>query len=91
MYDYYYHISSEHYLDDIKVPTLAISCREDPVCRQENIPIEKLYKNPNIITLVSQRGGHVEYISGWQEEWWAYRTALEYFSTFEMRKKISAK
>lgn len=82
VYDYYYHISSEHVIENIKVPTLAISCAEDPVCLKENIPIEKLYRNENIITLITERGGHIEYFTD-NEEWFAFKVALRYFQVLE--------
>lgn len=81
--DYYYHISSEHYIDKIITPTLSINCREDPISRIENVPIEKLYKNPYIINLITERGGHIEYLSGFEADWWGYTIALEYFQFFE--------
>jgi predicted alpha/beta-fold hydrolase len=83
VYDYYYHISSEHVVDNIRVPTLVVSCAEDPVCLKENIPYEKLYRNENIVTLIAARGGHIEYLSGKNEEWFGFKIALKYFEMLE--------
>lgn len=80
--DYYHEFSCDHVLQDIQTPSLFINNLEDPVCYKENIPINLLYKNPNIITLISERGGHVEYLSGREETWWAFETALNYFEFF---------
>jgi len=74
-------------IEDIKVPTLCISSREDPICIHQSIPVEKLYKNENIIFLLAERGGHIEYLSGWRAEWWGFKMALEYFDYFERQKK----
>lgn len=83
VYDYYIDISSEHVIEDIKVPSLFISNEEDPICLKENIPIEKIYKNENTILLFMERGGHVEYFSGYKAERWCYDAALHYLDYFE--------
>ena len=80
--DYYHHISCEHRLLEINVPSLFISNLEDPICSKECIPINLLYKNKNFITLISDRGGHVEYVCGKNKEWWAFKTSLKYFEYF---------
>ena len=81
--DYYHHLSCDHLIGDIEHPCLFISCLEDPICYKENIPITTLYQNKNIITLFAERGGHIEYLSGWSKEWWAFKLSLEYFDYFE--------
>lgn len=83
IYDYYTNISSENRIDNIKVPSLFINNQEDPICIKESVPIEKIYHNKNTILLFTQRGGHIEYLSGWNAEWWAFKTALNYFEYFE--------
>ena len=88
VYDYYNNYASESVIEDIKVPTLFISNKEDPICRSHFVPFEKIYRNPNTILLLTQRGGHVEYLSGWKMEWWAFETALDYFSYFEKNDVI---
>ena len=80
--DYYHDISCDHWIPEITLPCLFISNLEDPICTKEGIPVNLLYKNKNIITLISDRGGHVEYVSGKDGEWWAYKTSLEYFDYF---------
>lgn len=83
IFDYHHHISCEHALAEIKLPSLFINNREDPICVKESVPIDKIYKNENFILLMVERGGHIEYLSGRKPEWWAFNTALEYFSYFE--------
>lgn len=83
VYDYYMNISSETRIESIKVPSLFISNQEDPICIKESVPIEKIYNNENTILLFAERGGHIEYFSGWNADWWAFITALDYFEYFE--------
>ena len=86
IYEYYYHVSSEHVIERIKVPTLCLNTTEDPICLKENIPIEKLFINENIITLITQRGGHIEYLSGKNNDWFGFQLGLHYFKFFESQK-----
>lgn len=83
VYDYYMNISSETRIDTIRIPTLFISNQEDPICIKESVPIERIYNNENTILLFAERGGHIEYLSGWRVDWWAFATALDYFEYFE--------
>ena len=85
--DYYFHISCEYKLKDINKPSLFLSNFEDPICVKENIPIDLLYKNDNIITLITNRGGHNEYLSGWDRQWWAFLLSIHYFEYFEKKRK----
>ena len=83
VYDYHHNISCEYVLNDIKVPSLFINNREDPICSKETIPLDKIYKNDKLILLLVDKGGHIEYLSGNKPEWWAFDMALEYFKYFE--------
>ena len=84
--DYYHEFSCDHLIEDISVPSLFISNKEDPICYIENIPLSNLYRNPQIVTLIAERGGHVEYICGKEERWWAFEVGLKYFDYFLAKK-----
>lgn len=77
--DYYHEFSCDHILEDISKPSLFINNFEDPVCYKENIPFSDLYRNENIFTLISERGGHTEYLCGKEERWWAFEIGLKYY------------
>ena len=64
---------------------------EDPVCLKENIPIERLYRNENIVSLIANRGGHIEYLTGSNEEWFGFKLALIYFTIFEENHSFGQK
>jgi predicted alpha/beta-fold hydrolase len=36
---------------------------------------------------MTERGGHIEYLSGWRVQWWAFNVALEYFKYFEIDRR----
>lgn len=79
IFDYYNCMSSESVLDRIKVPLLAINSLDDPVCSKHAIPVEKIISNENIIALLFERGGHVEFFHGWRSEWFGFDLAVQYF------------
>ena len=81
--DYYHNFSCEKDLINISKPSLFLNNLEDPICVKENIPIDVLYKNENVINLVTNRGGHIEYLNGFKSEWWAFLLSIHYFKFFE--------
>ncbi len=83
IYGYYRQISCEKKLESITKPCLFIDNAEDPICLKEIIPVDDIYCNPNLISITTERGGHVEYFSGWKCKWWAYELSLKYFEYFE--------
>ena len=78
---FYLDISSTHYMKSIKIPSLFIHSLDDPVCIKEMIPIEEIRKNKNCILLLTQSGGHIEFLSGERKpSRWAFKAAFEYLT-----------
>ena len=50
--------------DKIAVPTIVLHSRDDPLVGHETTLWEEAYKNPNVISLVLDRGGHTAYSQG---------------------------
>ncbi len=61
--DYYRQSSSRYYLKTISVPTLLIQSKDDPFMTEKVIP-DKKELSAKIILEVTERGGHVGFISG---------------------------
>jgi predicted alpha/beta-fold hydrolase len=59
--DYYYAGSSLPHVQDIKVPTMVIHSRDDPIIPIECLPVDECVANNNIILGIVNRGGHVCY------------------------------
>jgi predicted alpha/beta-fold hydrolase len=59
--DYYYEGSSFSVVKDIKVPTMVIHSKDDPIIPFECLPIDECTANSNIIVGVVNSGGHVCY------------------------------
>lgn len=58
VFDYYNRLNCDQHLQNIKIPCLFINSYDDPVCKPEFIPIDKLNLNPNFITILTSKGGH---------------------------------
>ena len=58
-------------LEDIDIPFLTISSWDDPFipCHCHTHPIIAATKNPNIICLMTQRGGHTGWIESYGQSW----------------------
>lgn len=62
--DYYRQCSSSQFLDRIRVPTLLIHARNDPFLPSRAIPVKPMHRNPFIVPLILEGGGHVGFVSG---------------------------
>jgi predicted alpha/beta-fold hydrolase len=82
--DYYAQCSSRQYLRDICIPTLILHARDDPFMTPASIPGEGELSDQVRLEL-SDRGGHVGFISGglpWRPDYWLERRLLSYFMLF---------
>lgn len=59
--DYYSKASSKQYLSEIRVPTLIIHSRRDPICPITAVPLEEIRKNGSLTAIITNEGGHVGY------------------------------
>ncbi|MCD6039037.1 MAG: hypothetical protein K0S27_437 [Gammaproteobacteria bacterium] len=75
--DYYTQSSSRQYLAKIKVPTLILQAKDDPLVGEQILP-EKQDISSQIMLEISEKGGHVGFISGrfpWKIEYWLEQRA----------------
>lgn len=59
--DYYSKASSRQYIPDIRVPTLIIHSRKDPICPITAVPVREIGANKNLQTIITDEGGHIGY------------------------------
>lgn len=79
---YYATQSCGPFLSAIRRPTLVVAAVDDPLCRAEVIPRRVLEDSPHLTSHLSERGGHVAFISGgtpWRPRRWAESAALRFF------------
>ena len=83
VYEYYYEMSCEREIKNIKIPTLFLNNAEDPICFKEVIPIDDIFRNKNCVGLITERGGHIEYLSDWDQKWWGFELSMFFFKYLE--------
>ncbi|KAJ2004364.1 hypothetical protein GGI02_002656 [Coemansia sp. RSA 2322] len=67
--DYYHQNSCAQFMPKIRVPFLAISAMDDPVCPEDIIPRETFATNPHLMLALTQYGGHLGYHEDLASSW----------------------
>jgi predicted alpha/beta-fold hydrolase len=78
--DYMINSNPSEVFDDIKIPTLILNAKDDPVCHIENVYEHKhrMDKMDNVILVVTDRGSHCAYFEGLRATSWANRMIKEF-------------
>lgn len=79
--DYYYRSSSLRVTDRIRIPTLIIHAKDDPLIPFEPLRNPAVTNNPYILLLATEQGGHVAFISGnpnQEDRFWAENRVVEF-------------
>lgn len=65
------------------MPLLFISALDDPVVDPESMPVDVPEKNPNVIVVLTRRGGHLGFLEGWWPTGlnWSDRLMAKFLST----------
>lgn len=77
-------VSSVGFVKFIPIPTLAINSLNDMVSPPSAVPFEEINQNPNVIQIMVNSGGHLEYFSGFKLRRWGFDAILTYFKNIEM-------
>ena len=74
---YYNEASCLMRVHDIKVPTLVLHSKDDPIIPIDCVPKQECYHNPNIITAITRRGAHVCFFMGTdgKRRWYTHASA----------------
>lgn len=85
--DYYEKSSAVRVADQIQIPTLIIHAVDDPFIPIEPLRREVFTRNPNILTVATNGGGHVAFIAKTrrkgEDRFWAENRAIEFFKLAE--------
>ena len=67
-------------LEHVRVPTLLLNARDDPVIHPSLLeyPINAAATNPALIAAITKRGGHLGWITGWAPSSWYEAAIFEY-------------
>ena len=79
--EFYDGISSWHYLEGIRKPTLLVTAENDPFMSGECYPIEKANKTEHFRFEIPEVGGHVGFAMAGDEHTYAEYRALEFAET----------
>lgn len=80
--DYYARCSSRRYLAGIRVPTLILRAKDDPLIPGDDIPFDLLDANPALFPGITEIGGHVGWIEGLpgRYRFWAERQTARFLA-----------
>ena len=78
--DYYHRASSIRVIGNIRIPTLIIHAEDDPFIPFEPLRDEVFSKNPYILMVTTERGGHAAFVSSRTDEdrFWAENRVVEF-------------
>ncbi|WP_026135429.1 YheT family hydrolase [Nafulsella turpanensis] len=78
--DFYQQASANRYIPAIRVPTLIVNAKNDPMLPESCYPVELARDHPFVYLEVPEKGGHVGFSLAGQSMNWAERRALEFAS-----------
>ena len=85
--DYYQKASSVFVAKDIRLPTLLIHSLDDPFIPFAPLQSDGFVENPYILTIVTEGGGHVAFISRdvrkGEDRFWAENRVVDFFKIVE--------
>ncbi len=82
--DYYRKCSAVYFIENIKIPTLIVNAKNDPILSASCFPYEITGKSEQVWFETPARGGHVGFLSHDREGffYWSERRALEFAEQF---------
>jgi predicted alpha/beta-fold hydrolase len=81
--DYYARTSSRPVIGRIRVPTLIIHSADDPLIPAEPFLDAAIADNPDVLLVLTRRGGHVGFLSDraeGEDRHWAENRLVEFFT-----------
>ncbi|CAH1232719.1 ABHD15 [Branchiostoma lanceolatum] len=78
MEDYWEQNEPTREIDEVAVPLLCISSKDDPLVPTESIPTELFLTYPHFFLALTEKGGHCGFFEGLQPESRAERLAFEF-------------
>jgi uncharacterized protein len=85
--DYYARASSLPVIRDIRVPALVVHADDDPIIPGRHFRDASIASNPQVLLVVTPRGGHVGFVAGAAradaDRRWAENRVVEFFGMLE--------
>jgi hypothetical protein len=86
--NYYATQSAVNYLDTIRIPTLVLCAKDDPLISFASYSHPAFKNNPALTLLATRKGGHLGYISRHKPRFWLDRTLLNWMN--ELKPKAAS-
>jgi hypothetical protein len=83
---YYATQSSINFMDGIRVPTLLVQAKDDPLIPFESFNHPAIHSNPHIRLLAVEHGGHLGFLSRRAPRFWVDRVVLQWIT--EIRNQL---
>ena len=81
--DYYERASSLPYIPNIKLPSLIVHAKDDPMIPYDPLERPEVASNPNVLVIGTENGGHVGFVAYHpvfgDDRFWAEAKAIEFF------------
>jgi len=87
--EYYVKLSCIHHLSKITVPTLCVNANDDNITTSKAIPYDEFRHNDNLISLVSDHGGHIIWMDNkhaFSLNHWINEPVLDFINTLNKNK-----
>jgi predicted alpha/beta-fold hydrolase len=83
--NYYATQSAMNFLDAIRVPTLLISAKDDPLVPFEIYGHPAFQSNPALTLLATEHGGHLGFLARRKPRFWIDGTVLDWIDSIESK------
>lgn len=88
--NYYRTQSSQNFLDAIRVPTLVVQAKDDPLIPFEVYDQPAFKTNPNLTLLAVEHGGHLGFLARGKQRFWLDGVVLKWISEKLVQAERSA-
>lgn len=79
---------SDDEIKGLKVETLMMLSKDDPIVSYTSMPLESIQGNKNITLYATERGGHLCWFEGLKPKRWYPKPVLQYLRTLRERQGL---
>ncbi len=79
--NYYGTQSSKNFIDRIRVPTLMVQAKDDPIIPFESYSQPAFETNPNLTLVATEHGGHLGFLARGSDRFWLDHTVLQWIAS----------
>lgn len=81
---YYRWAGAAQHIDNVAVPLLTFSAKDDPIVATTTVPLEAAERNPNLVFATTKHGGHLGWFQGlFRPRRWISTPIVEFLRALE--------